>query len=367
MDLTKLFPVKKNCLYFNFSSDGPLPEPAREAVAQALQERMNYGMVDVKKQAALYENIRGELSRLFKSQAENFAFVKNTSEGILLALLALDIKEDENYIVAEDAFPTTIKVMENHCKGSKRTVKINSPVNICDQVLQIMDKKTKVIVLDWVHYFSGKIIDLENLVKIAREKNIFTIIDGIQGAGAIQLDLDKSGIDFFVSAGHKWLLAPQGSGFIYAAAGLWQRVERKAFGWLGYDWGDFSDFDIKPGLRPGAAVFEYGTRSYSVGTGFLYALKVINGMGIANIEKHNRDLRDFFINRITRKGYETIKNNCPKSASIVPFKSPGIDCGALKKRLDEQNIRTALRNGYIRASFHFINDKQEIEKFTKLL
>lgn len=367
MTINELFPVKKNCLYFNFSSDGPLPEPARKAVAAAAEERMNYGMAAPEKQVALYEDIRCELSRLFRSQAEHFAFTKNTSEGVLLALLALDIKEDENYIAAGDAFPTTIRVMENHCKGSMRKVKINSPTRICDQVLEMMDKKTRVIVLDWVHFFSGKIIDLPGLTKIARGNDIFTIIDGIQGAGALRLDLDKSGIDFFVSAGHKWMLAPQGTGFIYAADRVWERVRRKAFGWLGYEWKDFSDFDIEPELRPGAAVFEYGTRSFSAGVGFLEALRVINGMGIDRIEEHNRDLRHFFVKHIREKGYETIDHHSPESASIVPFKFPGKAPHILKKRLDENNIRVALRNGYIRASFHFINDKEEVEKFIDCL
>ncbi|MFC2155044.1 aminotransferase class V-fold PLP-dependent enzyme [Acidobacteriota bacterium] len=367
MNIEKLFPIKKNCLYFNFSSDGPLPDPARRAITLAAEKRMNVGMIDVKKQTALYEDIRSELSRLFKSKADNFAFVKNTSEGVLLALLALNIKEDENYIVAEDAFPTTVKVMENHCKGRMRKVKINSPVNICDQVAAAMDEKTKVIVLDWVHYFSGKIVDLERLTEIAGKNNTFTIIDGIQGAGALNIELDKSGVDFFFSAGHKWMLATQGTGFIYAADKVWERVQRKAFGWLGYEWKDFSDFDIKAELRPGAAVFEYGTRSFSAGTGFLEALKVINERGIENIEAHNRRLRRFFVEEIGKKGYETIDNHNIRSASIVPFKSPGVDSKLLKRRLDEKNIKVALRNGYIRASFHFINDKQEIEKFIDIL
>jgi selenocysteine lyase/cysteine desulfurase len=218
-----------------------------------------------------------------------------------------------------------------------------------------------------VHYFSGKIVDLTRLAEIAGRNQTFTVIDGIQGAGALNIELDKSGIDFFVSAGHKWMLATQGTGFIYAADKVWERVQRKAFGWLGYEWKDFSDFDIKPELRPGAAVFEYGTRSFSAGIGFLEALKVINQRGIEHIEAHNRELRRLFVEGIARKGYETIDNHGLRSAAIVPFKSPRIDSQLLKRRLDENNIRVALRNGYIRASFHFINDKQEIEKFIDVL
>jgi len=363
--LSELFPVKKNYLYFNFSADGPLPTPAKNAIFQALEEKSRKGMTAVDKQIAIYEDIRGELSLLFKSQKENFAFTKNTSEGILLALLALDIKENENYIVAKDAFPTTIRMMENNCKGEMRKIIINSPVPIQDQLADVIDKNTKAIVLDWVHFFTGKIIDTEAVTQLARGRDIFTIIDGIQGAGAVNIQLDSSNIDFFVSAGHKWMLAPQGTGFIYVSPGVWEKIQRKSFGWLGYNWGDFLDFDIEPALREGASVMEYGTRSYTAAVGFHQCLRLINSLGIKNIEAHNQKLKTFFIEQILKKGYESIINE--KSASIVPFRSPNQEPGILLKKLEKKRVRLALRNGYIRAAFHFINDLQEVEQLINVL
>ena len=365
LDVTEIFPVKEKYLYFNFAADGPLPMPSKAAIIDALEEKSNSGMMAVPKQIAVYENLKKELAILFNSQSEHFAFSKNTSEGVLLALLAMDIKEDENYITAEDAFPTTVKMMENNCRGRMRTVKINSPTPLRDQLLSVMDEKTKAIVLDWVHYFTGKVIDIEAVIQLARERNIFTVIDGIQGAGALKLDLDTSGIDFFVSGGHKWLLSPQGSGFIYVSPRVWKRIKRRAFGWLGYNWQNFSDFSIKPELREGASVMEYGTRSYIAAIGFLESLRLINRVGIQTIESHNRELREFFIEGISQKGYETIPHK--KSASIVPFKSPGVVPLTLQKRLRENSVVVSLRNGYIRAAFHLVNDREEVERFIRFL
>jgi cysteine desulfurase/selenocysteine lyase len=365
--LLRLFPVKENCLYFNFAADGPLPVPARDAVCQAVDEKTNQGMIAVPKQIAVYEDLRHELSTLFQAGKENFAFCKNTSEGILLALLTLDINEQENYIVAEDAFPTTIRMTESNCRGEMRTIKINSPIPIQDQLLNVIDKKTRAIVLDWVHFFTGKVIDIEAVTQLAREKSIFTIIDGIQGAGAVNIELANSGIDFFVSGGHKWLLSPQGSGFIYVSPRVWEKIRRKSYGWLGYDWRDFSNFDIEPELRKGAAVMEYGTRSYIAAAGFRECLKIINRLGIKNIEQHNRKLRESFVRHLLAKGYETIFNE--KSASIVPFKSvaPGKNASVLMEELKEKKVRLSLRNGYIRAAFHWVNHSEELDTFIDFL
>ncbi len=364
-DIRDMFPVKKHYLYFNFAADGPLPIPSKAAMIDALEECSEKGLMAVPKQIAIYENLRDQLALLFNSRRENFAFTKNTSEGVLLALLAIDIKEDENYITAADAFPTTIRMMENNCKGQMRTVKMNDPEPLQDQLLKVIDHKTRAIVLDWVHFFTGKVIPLEAIIQLARERNIFTIIDGIQGAGALKLELDASGIDFFVTGCHKWLLSPQGSGFIYAAERVWERIKRRSFGWLGYDWGDFSDFDIEPGLREGAAVMEYGTRSYSAAVGLLESLRIFNGLGIDAIERHNLGLRKLFVDKIIEKGYETILNE--RTAPIVPFRAPAEEALSLKKRLEGNKVIVSLRNGYIRAGFHLVTDREEVEKFSDLL
>ncbi len=367
MNIVEQFPIKQNYLYFNFSSDGPMPRAGRDAVAEAVEERMRHGSVAVENQVNLWNDIRAELAKLFVSQPDHFAFTKNTSEGVLLALLALDIKAGENYIVAGDAFPTTIKIMENHCKGTMRKININDAVSICDQLRAVIDSKTRVIVLDWVHYFSGKIIDWQTVVQLAKERNIFTIIDGIQGAGALSIELDSSGIDFFVGGGHKWLLSPQGTGYIYVSDKVWERIGRKSFGWLGYDWLDFSDFTIEPELRPGAQVLEYGTRSYTAGVGFRAALEIINEVGIKKIERHNAELKDYFMGNLESKEYHVFSIYGARRASIVPFRHKKRDIRELKNGLDKKNVKLALRNGYIRAAFHFINDKAEIDRFLELL
>jgi selenocysteine lyase/cysteine desulfurase len=56
-----------------------------------------------------------------------------------------------------------------------------------------------------------------------------------------------------------------------------------------------------------------------------------------------------------------------KSASIVPFRVPGKNSGALLEELEKKKVKLALRNGYIRASFHFINDLEEIRLLLDLL
>jgi len=61
------------------------------------------------------------------------------------------------------------------------------------------------------------IAPVKEICKRARNEGILTVIDGAHVAGQIPLDLSDLGVDFYGGNLHKWLCAPKGSGFLYAA------------------------------------------------------------------------------------------------------------------------------------------------------
>ena len=68
----------------------------------------------------------------------------------------------------------------------------------------------------WVQYQTGAIVDLDQLTSFAREREILTFADGIQGIGQLPFDFEKSGLDFIVGGSHKWMTSPLGVGFLAA-------------------------------------------------------------------------------------------------------------------------------------------------------
>src|SRR5207245_1639892 len=49
----------------------------------------------------------------------------------------------------------------------------------------------------------------------ARNRGIFTVLDGAQAFGHVPVDVKDIGCDAYVGCFHKWMLAPAGTGFIY--------------------------------------------------------------------------------------------------------------------------------------------------------
>ncbi len=79
---------------------------------------------------------------------------------------------------------------------------------------------TRLAVFSHASNVLGTIQPLEELIEIAKEAGVPVLVDAAQSAGAIDLDIEASGIDMLAFAGHKSLLGPQGTGGLYISPDL---------------------------------------------------------------------------------------------------------------------------------------------------
>ena len=56
---------------------------------------------------------------------------------------------------------------------------------------------------------------IKEICDFAKSKGIFTVIDGAQAVGQINVDLKELNCDAYYSSLHKWLLSPPGNGILY--------------------------------------------------------------------------------------------------------------------------------------------------------
>ncbi len=360
MNFKKLFPVKQKIVYLNSASTGPISKPAFEKMKEACRISMCTGKLDFFRDLLpVLEELRRNLSEFFGCKKHEIGFIKNTSQGILLSLLSIPFNKNSNIIVQKDSFPA-IKIpalYSGHkvifCDFSKDPVK-----NLKNKI----NKNTKAVLIDWVHFYKGYVLNLKEISDFCKEKGIFLIVDGIQGGGVIPINLNELKIDFFITQAAKWLCGPRGIGFIYVNSETIKKLNRNYIGWISLNWKNFEDFSKLPDLRKGAQVFEEGTYSEILVFGFNENIKILKKYGIKNIYKKVKNLVNILRKALMELNFEILPERVNETISgIISFKAP--DSVGLFKKLTHKKIIISLRNNYIRVSPHFFNDKEEIKYF----
>jgi selenocysteine lyase/cysteine desulfurase len=213
-----------------------------------------------------------------------------------------------------------------------------------------------------VAFKNGYKADLEEIGRICKQNGVMLVVDGIQGVGAMELDVKRCGIDVLASGGQKWLLSPFGTGFLYCSPAA-RGVLFPAFpGWLsvkGMDRTGRSVLGHPFELVEDSRRFEIGTLSYQDLAGFRESLRLILAVGVSSIQAHVLGLLDGLIEELRQLPVEIRSVLEPRHRSgIVAFGCK--NARALKEELEKEGIIVAEREDSIRVSPHVYNTKGEI-------
>jgi isopenicillin-N epimerase len=110
-------------------------------------------------------------------------------------------------------------------------VRAETPEEIVDAACQAMSGRTRLLFFSHVLSPTGLVLPARQMCAEARKRGIWTVVDGAHAPAMVPLDLDKLGCDFYGGNCHKWLLAPTGSGFLYAAEGRKDAIQPLQVSW----------------------------------------------------------------------------------------------------------------------------------------
>jgi selenocysteine lyase/cysteine desulfurase len=216
-----------------------------------------------------------------------------------------------------------------------------------------------------VEYANGFRHDLGALSKIAHDHGAYLVVDAIQSAGAMEIDVKRDDVDFLASSCYKWLLSPPGAGYLYVREDLIEEFEPPFVGWASVEQEVFETIDFWDiwtlRLSKTASRFEIGAPSFISLIGATKALKMLLEFGIGKIQKRILDLTEYLIEAVKDLGYELQTPEEPQYRSgIVNFKVEGAQ--EVAKNLEDKGIIVSARAHGIRVSPHFYNTEEEVDK-----
>lgn len=141
----------------------------------------------------------------------------------------------------------------------------------------------KMAVVSHISNVSGTVQDVEVIARFCREAGILLLVDAAQSIGCREVDV-RWGIDLLAAPGHKGLLGPQGTGFLFIREGLLPRP--LVYGGTG---GSSSSFDLPLELPDR---YESGTLNVPGIAGLGAGIAWVVAKGIASIQREESMLRN---------------------------------------------------------------------------
>ena len=358
----KLFPVTAQKIYMNHAAISPFSTKVLDRVEEFLDER-SFGAIDNFTYAdELRKATRLNIARMIKAQAEQIAFIQNTSQGFNILVNGLNWQPGDEIILTDYEFPSNIYPFLN---AERFGVKIKYVPNRDGQIYledieMLINEHTKLLSISFVEFSNGYHNDLAEIGKLCKKHDILFSVDGIQGVGALPLDVQACQIDFLSNGGHKWLMGPMGAGFMYIEKKLFDKLLPADTGWLAVEeaW-DF--FDYRLDFLPDARRFEYATANFLGLAGLSASVELLLEVGIENIQKHLLSMGEKLVHSLREEGllFQGAKDKKYWSG-IYSFSGNQIE--KLYEYLLSKDIVCSLRNGMLRVSPHFYNTQEEADE-----
>ena len=351
-DVRQDFPALRRRVYLNSAATGLPPPTVREAVDRFHRELADGGDVHWDEWMRRRDEIRGRVAALVGADAEEIAFVPNTSTG--MNLLADLVAGDGAVLSDELEFPA-VTLPWIHRGVTVQFVPAKEGVVPVASFAAEGAPRAATIAISHVQFSNGCRQDLEAFGRIKEGRHF--LISASQSAGVFPIDVRRARLDGLASAGHKWLGAGYGAGFLYVRAGLLERPPR-AIGWMSVE-RPYGFDNRRYTLLPGNRRTEVGCPAFAAIFALGAAVDYAAGLGVEAIERRVLELNRYLTDALTRAGIEVLSpGGGHRSAETLCAVPEPARAGAF---LQERGIEVTVKPQGLRISTHYYNSEQDVD------
>ncbi len=365
-DARKYFPLTDKQLYLNHAASSPLSLRVTESIQDFLHRRSSEKADDYKRDFEEANSLRENISYLIKTEPERIALTSNTTHGINILASGLSWEDGDEVLISEMEFPANVYPYLNlEKKGVKiRWMPAADGRLPLEYITKFVNTRTKVLYISYIQYLNGYKADLQSIGNFCKENDIIFIVDGIQGLGAFQVNLEMMHIDALATGGHKWLMSPKGSGFLFVSENLQGHISQSHLGWLSVE-RPFEFHNHEQSLSPTAQRYELATPNQIGIYGMNAAIDLIREVGVANISKHILKITGYLRNKLANSCFEILTPfEDRQRGGIILFSSGSAEKNQqIFKSLAERNITISYREEKLRVSPHFYNTTNDMDAF----
>jgi selenocysteine lyase/cysteine desulfurase len=367
------FPVAGQKTFLAHAAVCPLPR----RVSEAMRDHALRATLDDQEEtlpAGQIRRAREWAARLLHAKPEEIALVGPTSLALSYVAAGLPWRKGDNILVYFDDYPSNVYPWMALAQRGVEVRLLNTReygrIRTIDVIGQV-DEQTRMVALASNHFVAGWRLELNDIGRRLRDRNILFCVDGIQTVGAFPTGVEH--IDFLAADAHKWLLGPCGAGIFYVRQSLQDKLRPIVHGWHNVRCPGFVSQEQLVYL-PDARRYEAGSASLIGLAGLAAGMELLLEVGVENIAAELLRKRALLVPALQAQGWQILQaaSPTPNASAILSLSKPGANMAEVHRKLMEAAIHTSLRIDrqgcqYVRLSPHFYNTDAELHRVLETL
>ncbi|MGP0067182.1 MAG: aminotransferase class V-fold PLP-dependent enzyme [Isosphaeraceae bacterium] len=359
------FPVARNWAYFDHAAVSPLPRRSGEVLREWTFEQEQNGVVGWPEQERRLELARDRVAGLINAHRDEIAFINSTTHSIGLIAEGYPWRDGDSVVTAAEEYPSNLLPWMNLAARGVEVRQVASREGRIwlEDLVAAIDRSTRLLAISHVEFATGFRNDLDALAEICQARGVALFVDAIQGLGPYRIDVRRTPIDFLAADGHKWLLGPEGAGFLFIRRDWIDRLRTIGVGWHSVV-GSYNAPRVELRLKPNAQRWEGGSFSMPGLLTFGASVELFHEWGLEAVARRIVDRAEAVRELAATAGW-TVYGSLRESdrSTIVVLERAGVDPAAAAIELRRtRGLVVACRRGRLRISPHVYNNQDDLER-----
>ncbi len=352
--------------YLQTASLGPTPRPVLERTVGAWKSlELNPVFYGYGRDEKAMDGVRARAATFLGCKTEEIVLTNCTTEGMNWVASGLGLAAGDHVLTTDQEHPGGRVCWDYVVRKYGVVLDVvavppgeNDAQAIVDRFAKAITPRTRAFSFSHLLSSTGLRMPVAELSALARAHGCIAVVDGAQAVGGIAVDVKKLGCHVYATSGHKWLLAPKGTGLLYLSEEIGATVDPISLQGGRAAYSESSGVCNIPGVLGLGAAIDY-----------------VSAIGIGTIETHNVALRNrtFEMLEGVPKLQVVSPPPGPLASPLVSYRLPdAVESRGLMTRLLDRHkvvVKMVPKNWFNgnRISTHLFNSERDVDRLVAAL
>jgi len=375
-------PGCENVLHFNNAGAALMPQPVLQATVGHLQLEALIGGYEAAAQAYdAVERVYEAAATLLGCHGDEIAIIENATRAWDMAFYSVPLGPGDRILTAMAEYASNYMAFLQVARKTGAVVEVipndeHGQISIA-ALRRALDARVKLIAITHVPTNGGLVNPAAEVGRVAREAGVLYLLDACQSVGQMPINVDVIGCDMLSATGRKFLRGPRGTGFLYVRRSVLESLEPPFVDLHAAQWVARERFELRPDARRFENWETYYAGKIGLGVAIDYALQ----WGLEAIWARVSALAASLRRQLQAIPGVTGRDLGVERCGIVSFNVDGQDPETIRRALAEHRINVTVSSlpstrldmearglpSVVRASVHYYNTEEEVERFCATL